>query len=99
MTFRPVDFKHNEQFVKDVEALKNIYNLAWVPNWGFVKWTDEEFDHIADGLKLIANPELAIIVESKGQIVGFALGLPDVNQCIKYNKNGGIIGGGMASYD
>lgn len=92
LKFRHVDFKDKEQFNKDVDALKDIYNKAWVPNWGFVKWTNEEFDHMAGALKLVANPELAIIVESRGQIVGFALGLPDINQCLKYNKNGGMLG-------
>lgn len=93
VTAREVDFKNKEQFVKDVKTLKDIYNAAWVPNWGFVKMTDAEFDFLTDDLKKIAEPKLTFIVESNGEPAGFALGLPDINQALIYNKNGGIIKG------
>jgi len=92
ITVRNVDFKNKEQFKRDVETLKHIYNSAWEPNWGFVKMTDEEFDFLAADLKTIAEPEFAFIVEVKGKPAGFALGLPDVNQCLIHNKSGSLIG-------
>ncbi|MFN3781903.1 MAG: hypothetical protein ACK4SO_06985, partial [Candidatus Kapaibacteriota bacterium] len=52
VTVRQVDFSNKKNFWRDVEMLKEIYNSAWVPNWGFVKWTDEEFNYIAKDLKL-----------------------------------------------
>lgn len=87
-----VDLKNKTQFKKDVQTLKEIYNSAWVPNWGFVKWTDEEFDYIAKDLKMIAEPKLALIVEAKSKIAGFGLALPNINECLIYNRSGSTIG-------
>jgi len=93
VTVRSVSFKNKQQFLEDVKTLKTIYNAAWEPNWGFVKMTDEEFDFLANDLKQIADPDFTLILEIKGKPVGFALGLPDINQCLIYNKKGGILGG------
>lgn len=92
ITIRQIDLKNKAQFKKDVQTLKEIYNKAWMPNWGFVKWTDEEFDFIAGDLKMIADPETALIAESNGKIAGFALSLPNVNEVFIKNKNGGMLG-------
>jgi hypothetical protein len=35
---------------------------------------------------------LAFIIEVKGKPAGFALGLPDINQCLIHNKNGSLFG-------
>lgn len=92
ITARNVEFKNKEQFHKDVATLKDIYNQAWEPNWGFVKMTDEEFDFLANDLKQIAEPDFTFIIESEGKPAGFALALPDINQCLIQNKNGGMLG-------
>jgi len=92
VTIREVNFKNKNQLKKDVDTFKDVYNAAWVPNWGFVKWTDAEMDFIAQDLKTVADPSLAIIAESKGEIAGFALALPDINQCLIHNKSGSILG-------
>jgi len=92
VTIREVDFSNKKNFWRDVEILKDIYNSAWVPNWGFVKWTDEEFNYIAKDLKLIAEPKLALIAESKGKVAGFGLALPNINECLIYNKKGSTLG-------
>ncbi len=92
VTIREVNFKNKNQLKKDVDTFKDVYNAAWVPNWGFVKWTDAEMDFIAQDLKTVADPSLAIIAESKGEIAGFALALPDINQCLIHNKSGSMLG-------
>ncbi|MCX7908722.1 MAG: hypothetical protein N2560_04305 [Ignavibacteria bacterium] len=92
VTIREVDFSNKKNFWRDVEILKDIYNSAWVPNWGFVKWTDEEFNYIAKDLKLIAEPKLALIAEVKGKVAGFGLALPNINECLIYNKSGSTLG-------
>ncbi len=93
ITTRDVNFKNKEQFRKDVDTLKSLYNDAWQPNWGFVKMTDDEFEHLAKGLKMIAEPTLAFMIESKGKTVGFALGILDINQALKHNPSGATIPG------
>jgi len=77
---RPADMK---RFKEEVNILKRIYNEAWERNWGFVRYTEAEFDHLASELKLIIDPEVALIIELDGEVAGVAIGLPDVHQLFK----------------
>jgi GNAT superfamily N-acetyltransferase len=90
LTFRSLNMK---DFAQDVQRIKAIYNVAWHENWGAVAMTDAEFDALATDLKKIVDPELVILAEAHGQTIGFALSLPDINQALKYNKRGGLLGG------
>ncbi|OGU13258.1 MAG: hypothetical protein A2X61_03710 [Ignavibacteria bacterium GWB2_35_12] len=90
---REMNIKNNEEFKKDVEIFKNVYNKAWEPNWGFVRMTNEEFDFLADDLKHVLDPRFALIAESDGKVAGFALALPDINQCLIHNKKGRLLPG------
>lgn len=92
VTLRNFDFRNKEQFRRDVEDIKRIYNQAWEPNWGFVKLTDEEFDFLVADLKQIANPEFVYIAESEGQTAGFLLALPNINRALIHNKRGSLLG-------
>jgi GNAT superfamily N-acetyltransferase len=93
VTFRNLNLKDKQQFQRDVETLRDIYNTAWEKNWGFVKMTNDEFDFLAADLKQIANPEYAFIAESHGKVAGFLLAVPDVNFCFRHNKSGGLLTG------
>ena len=44
--------------------------------------TNAEIDHLADSLKMILLPDVVFVVEKDGEVVGFSLSLPDVNQVI-----------------
>ena len=90
LTFRPINMK---DFKNEVRRIKEVYNAAWQYNWGAVAMTDAEFDALADDLKMVVEPELVLIAESKGKMVGFGLSLPDINVRLKDNKNGGLLGG------
>lgn len=92
ITIRQVNFKPKTAFLKDVAILKDIYNQAWEQNWGFVRMTDAEFDFLAADLKQVANPDFAIIAQIGDRPVGFALGLPDINQLLIANRRGGLLG-------
>ncbi len=89
ITFRNFDLKKN--FQKEVENVRDIYRSAWEKNWGFVPPTNEEFDFLAEGLKLILDERFAFVCEDKGKMVGFAVALPDVNEIMKDVKRGRII--------
>ena len=93
-TVRELDFKNKVQLAKDVQSLKHIYNSAWQPNWGFVKMTDKEFDALVQQLIPVAEPKLTFIMEIENNPVGFALGLPNINQALIYNKSGSMLGAG-----
>jgi GNAT superfamily N-acetyltransferase len=74
---RPVNLKRYDQ---EVELVKAIYNVSWERNWGFVPFTDPEFDKLAADLRQIIDPALSVIVEKEGDAVGFGILLPDLNQ-------------------
>ncbi len=84
---RPIRMK---AFLEDVEQVWQVYNSAWERNWGFVPMTREEFFFSAHDMKMILDPELVLLGEAKGRVVGFALGLPDVNRALKH-ANGNLL--------
>ena len=79
-TVRPVDMR---RFDDELAILKRVYNEAWEHNWGFVKYTDAEFDHLAAELRLVIDPDIAVIAEVDGEVAGLAIALPDVNQVLR----------------
>ncbi len=77
---RALDVK---RFDHEVLLLKRIYAEAWEHNWGFVPYTEAEFDHLAAELKLIIDPEINLFIELDGEVAGVAINLPDINQVLK----------------
>ncbi|HUN67025.1 MAG TPA: hypothetical protein VMW43_13110 [Bacteroidota bacterium] len=90
LTFRSLDLKN---FAREVAILKTVYNKAWQYNWGAVPMTDAEFDALAKDLKPVVVKDLVIIAEYKGEPIGFALSLPDLNVAFRHNKNGALLPG------
>ncbi|RKH95914.1 N-acetyltransferase [Corallococcus praedator] len=80
ITVRPVNLK---DFPAEVARIKEIYNSAWEKNWGFIPFTEREFDHMAKEMKAIVRPELVLIAEVKGEPVAFSMTLPDANPAFK----------------
>lgn len=78
---RSLDMK---RFVEEVALIRDLYNQAWERNWGFVPMTDAEVDRMAEQLKPVVEPELALIGEVDGEAAGFALALPDINQALRH---------------
>jgi GNAT superfamily N-acetyltransferase len=83
MRIRPINMK---AFWQDVETIWQVYNSAWTRNWGFVPMTRDEFFLSAREMKSILVPELVLLGEVQGRVVGFALALPDINQALKHAK-------------
>jgi GNAT superfamily N-acetyltransferase len=80
LVVRPPDMKN---FDAELARVKQLYNEAWEQNWGFVRYTDAEFDHLARELRLVLDPDLALFVEMEGRTAGMAICLPDMNQVLK----------------
>jgi len=79
-----------KDFEREVDLVWKIYNAAWSRNWGFVPVTREEFAVIARDMKTILDPELILVAEFKGNAVGFALALPDINVALRH-ANGRLL--------
>jgi GNAT superfamily N-acetyltransferase len=77
---RPINMK---DFDGEVARLWEVYCSAWSRNWGFVPMSREEFILQGKDMKQILKPDLVLIGEAEGKMVGFALALPDVNQALK----------------
>jgi GNAT superfamily N-acetyltransferase len=90
ITLRGLDMK---RFKEEVDTVKRLYNAAWEENWGAVAMTDEEIDHLAKQLKPVVVPELIAFAEMKGEIIGFAVALPDLNVALKHNPSGRLFPG------
>jgi GNAT superfamily N-acetyltransferase len=80
VTIRHANIK---DFNAELERIKRVYNLAWEKNWGFVPFTDREFEHLARDMKSILKPELLLIAEVKGEPVAFSMTLPNANEVLK----------------
>ncbi|MEV6020309.1 MULTISPECIES: N-acetyltransferase [unclassified Streptomyces] len=70
-------------FAAEMRTVRDLYHRAWSDNWGFVPMTDREFRHLADELRPVLRPELALIAEAAGEPVGFALTLPDLAPALR----------------
>jgi GNAT superfamily N-acetyltransferase len=80
ITVRNYDF---DDWDAEVERTLEIYNSAWVKNWGFVPMSPKEFRHVAKDLKMVLNPKITFIAEVEGRPVAFALSIKNVNPTLK----------------
>jgi GNAT superfamily N-acetyltransferase len=80
LEIRPVDMKRWDE---ELERFRDLYNRSWERNWGFVRYTDTEFDHLAREFKMILDPELVALAEVGGRLAGITVLLPDANQVFK----------------
>ena len=84
-----------KDFKSEADKIKSVYNKAWDKNMGFVPMTDDEFAWIAKDLKMIVDPRFCIIAEKEGQIIGFAVGIPNINEVLIKIKRGRLFPTGI----
>ena len=72
-----------KDFQGEIQRVKDVYNVAWSRNWGFVPMTNEEIAHMASQLKKVVDPDLVLFAEVGDRPVGFSMALPDLNQALK----------------
>lgn len=92
ITLREINLK---DFANEAEKIKRVYNKAWDKNLGFVPMTDDEFAHTAKDLKMIVDPKYCIIAEKGDDIIGFALGIPNINEIQINIKRGRLLPTGI----
>ena len=74
---RPIRTKNTKDFLKDLNAIRLVYQKAWSKNWGFIPMRDEELIFLAKRMQPILDPNLLLLAEAEGEIVGIHLGIPD----------------------
>jgi len=80
VVIRPFSLNH---YARDVERLQVVYNQSMCNNWGFVKLTDAEFQHLAKRIAEMAVQELILLAEVDDEPVGCCITLPDFNEAIR----------------
>jgi GNAT superfamily N-acetyltransferase len=78
---RPVNLK---DIAGEAQRIRAIYNQAWEKNWGFVPFTEAEFDHMAKEMKPLLLPPATLIAEIAHEPVGFVIGVPDINVALRH---------------
>jgi len=73
---RPMEMKRLRE---EVGLIVDIYNEAWSANWGFLPILESEADLIADGLKMVADPECVRFAIVDGKPIAVLGTLPDPN--------------------
>ncbi len=74
---------NKNNFQQEVDALWPVYNESFEDVWGFTPLTKLEFQEFCNSFKLFADYEMIFIAELSGKVIGFYLGLPDLNVLIK----------------
>lgn len=77
VTVRCLDRKNRRA---DFEIMRDIFNDAWANNWGFVPFTREEFNEVANLLTLLLDDDYIQIAEINRRPVAFIVALPNINE-------------------
>lgn len=80
LTVRPINPR---DFAGEVKRIWEIYNNAWEKNWGFVPWTQKEFEAQCAKLKPLMIPDLILLAEIKDRPVGVLAGVPNYSEVLK----------------
>ncbi len=72
-----------DRFHEEVEMFLRVYNESLAGTWGFVPLSAGEIKMLAEGLKQLIVPELAIVAEVDGHPIGACFGLLDYNPRIR----------------
>ncbi len=86
---------NTRDFKNEVAKIREVYNKAWDKNLGFVPMTEKEFEFTAKELKMILDPKYCIVAEKDGETVGFALGVPNINEVQIDVKRGRLFPAGI----
>ena len=76
-------------WANEIARVKTVYNGAWDTSVHpqFERFSDEEFDYLAAGLKMIAIEDLVFVVEDVTKpdhpVIGMAVTMPDLNEVIE----------------
>lgn len=80
LVLRKINLKN---FKQEIETGRQIYNNAWEKNWGFVPWTDEEFQDQCTNLKQLVVPDFVHFAMIKDKPVGMIIAVPNYYEVFK----------------
>ncbi|XQQ06373.1 MAG: hypothetical protein EDM05_56055 [Leptolyngbya sp. IPPAS B-1204] len=83
VTFRPVRAK-GEGFEADARQIYRLTTQMFANNYSATPRTEEEFLEEARSMQSLLDPDVFPIAEHNGQMVGYWMGLPDLNIPLKH---------------
>jgi hypothetical protein len=90
VTIRTVDKKN---FDSALALFREIYNMAWSRNWGFVPMTREEMLEMGKELIHIADMDGLFLIYYQDELVGATVAFPDIGPLLKrFNGKIGLLG-------
>ncbi|MEJ5201755.1 MAG: hypothetical protein WHV66_05930 [Anaerolineales bacterium] len=73
-----------KRFDEEVRTLIDLSNRSIINNWGYSPVTEAEVQAMARDLKPVIQPKGVILAEdAKGNPIGFAIAIPDINTLLK----------------
>ena len=81
--YRLMEFSNRKEFGSWIEPVFALMNEAFTAIYGFSPLTDEEIRKVAADYVPFLDPRFAKIVTLKGEVVGFAIGIPDMTEGIR----------------
>ncbi len=85
ITFRAVHTK-GEAMRSDLRAIHGIFATSFEDNWSATERDVSEFVDEAEQMRHIIDPRLFPVAEYNGKVVGFWLGLPDINRALRASR-------------
>jgi hypothetical protein len=83
-------FIRKSDFKEELNLIRDIFNDAWSQNWGFIPWTDSEFQHLGKDLKMLVDEDLVMFASVDGEPAAFMVILPNLNEVIR-DLNGSLL--------
>lgn len=83
-----IRYLNQKRFKEEIKRLNDVYNKVNEQNWGFMPLDERSFSHMARDLKQVVDKESVLLAEHNGQLIGFAVSVPDYNQLFKKMAGG-----------
>lgn len=71
------------RFEEEMKIIREIFEDAWSQNWGFLPFTDREFEYLGRTLKLLVEEEFVQIAEVDGVPAAMMVAFPNLNEAIR----------------
>lgn len=81
--YKIIEFNSKKELKPYILKVLELMNKTFKEIYGFVPLNDKEKIEFANRYLPILDPKFIKLVETKGQLIGFAIGMPDVSSGIK----------------
>jgi hypothetical protein len=68
-----------DRFPEELRVLRDIFEDAWSNNWGSIRFTEREFQHVGKMLRLLVPDDLVQIADVDGEPAAMIVAFPNVN--------------------